>query len=200
MHPLRKAVVIATASLAIVGMTAVVAQAAPATAAPTGQTITVVAGHITTAPAVGPSRAQVAKWSRQMPAAIAAIRRGTPVATALATHGLPPLTPTRTQAATPAAHNKMRPMNFSCQRWTCGFQFNPTQTWELEWLVWAGSIAGPGAICFVLGPPTLGYACGVADALWSLVASYKDTPPNYVPYICIYIGTGWGNVAIWEFC
>ena len=92
-------------------------------------------------------------------------------------------------------------MGPSCQDWTCGWEFHAYSSYEIEWLVWAGVISGPGLICLFLGPVSLGFACGVAGILWGIVSAYftYSSPPRWSGR-CVYIGIGFGQVAKWEQC
>lgn len=95
---------------------------------------------------------------------------------------------------------RLRPEGASCQDWTCGWEFGPLSTFEIEWAVWAGTIIGPGSACLFVATFTAGLGCFAAASLWALISAYVDTPPSYNAYKCLYIGIGFGEVAKFDRC
>jgi hypothetical protein len=143
--------------------------------------------------------AQQASWNAKLPALKAGLARGESLAVALQQVGLPAITVGAVSGST--ATGGIQPMGASCQDWTCGWEFDAYSSYEIEWLVWAGVISGPGLICAYLGPVTFGTACTVSGLIWGIVSAYftYSSPPRWSGR-CIYIGIGFGRVAKWEQC
>lgn len=140
----------------------------------------------------------MASWDKTLPALKKALASGASLSTALQQAGLPALTGSMVSGT--VSSGGIHPDGVSCQNWTCGWKFSALSSFEIAWLVWAGTITGPGAICFFLGSETAGLACTAASALWGIVSAYVDFPPSYNPHRCLYIGVGWRIVAKWESC
>jgi hypothetical protein len=166
-----------------------------------GTSLLLVDGHVTAVPTPLQhpiDTAQLlASWNAKLPALKAGLARGESLAVALQEAGLPAITGHAVSNST--AKGGVQPMSGpSCQDWTCGWEFDASSTYYIEWLVWAGVITGPGLVCALLGPPSLGAACAVAGALWSIISTFAYTPPRWSGR-CLYmgIGLGWTKVK-WE--
>lgn len=167
-----------------------------------GTSLLLVDGHVTAVPTPLQhpiDTAQLlASWNAKLPALKAGLARGESLNVALQEAGLPAITGHAVPGST--AKGGVQPMSGpSCQDWTCGYQFDVASSFGITWLVWAGVLTGPGAVCVLLGPPSLGTACLVAGALWAIISAYAWTPPTWTGR-CIYIGVGLGIVSKWERC
>lgn len=160
----------------------------------TGQQVTVVPSAV---PNAVDSAAMLASWNMKLPALKAGLANGESLAAALAEAGLPAIGGRFVRS--PAMKLGIQPAGLSCQAFTCGWQFGPMDSFEIAWLVWAGAISGPAAICLFFGAETAGIACTVAGAIWGVVSAYTYYPPSYTGR-CLYAGIGLGSKAFWERC
>lgn len=159
----------------------------------TGQQVTLVPSAV---PNAVDSAALLASWNMKLPALKAGLANGESLAAALAQAGLPAIEGRFVRS--PATKGGIQPDGFSCQAFTCGWQFGAMDSFEIAWLVWAGAISGPAAICLFFGAETAGIACTVAGAIWGVVSAYTY-PPSYTGR-CLYAGIGLGTTAFWERC
>lgn len=138
-----------------------------------------------------------ASFAAKLPALDRALAGGASLSKAVSVAGYPAMTPQEVHAASVSAG--AQPNGADCQDWTCGWKFSAQSTYEMEWLVWAGTIVGPGSICLLFGAETAGIACTVAAGIWGIIGAYVDAPPDYSGK-CMYIGVGVGNVTKLESC
>lgn len=186
----------------LIGVSGVgVASAAPQRTTTAPSMLQIRAGHATLVATSTGERTDTARllasWNAKLPRLKQALASGESYPAALRQAGLPALTGKVVSSAPKAG---VQPFGPSCQSYTCGWEFSPLTTFEIEWLVWASTTAGPGAMCALLGPETLGWACVAAAALWAILGAYFYAPPSMNWHKCLYIGEGWGTVAKFDRC
>jgi hypothetical protein len=93
----------------------------------------------------------------------------------------------------------VHPNGASCQDFTCGWKFSATTTYEMEYLIWIGEIAGPGGICLLFGSETAGIACTISGGIYAVLSAYAFPIPQYTGK-CLYAGIGVGEVVKLEKC
>lgn len=93
----------------------------------------------------------------------------------------------------------MHPDGASCQDFTCGWKFSALTTYEIEYLMWTGEIAGPAGICLLFGGETAGVACAIASGIYSVLSAYAFPTPRDTGK-CLYAGVGAGQVVKLEKC
>lgn len=177
--------VVALLTTVCLGVTAVPAGAAPPSA--------------TSKPGSAAASALVKSWDAKIPALQRDLAKGDSYAQAFKAVGLPAITAQQVTGTT-GSPGRVTPDGPSCQDWSCGWEFSAFSTFEIEWGIWASSTGGPGLICLLAGPESLGVACAVAGAVWALLGAYFYTPPTYNPHKCLYVGTGIRNVARLDNC
>jgi hypothetical protein len=87
----------------------------------------------------------------------------------------------------------------SCQGLTCGWKFSAATTYEIQYLMWIGEIAGPGGICVLFGGETAGIACALAAGIYAVLSAYAFPVPRYTGK-CLYAGIGLTDVTKLEKC
>lgn len=138
----------------------------------------------------------LAAFNTRLPALRRDLAQGETLSAALLNAGLPAIHASR---VTVDPRGQVSPNWFSCRDWTCGYEFDPVTTFEIEWLVWAGVLVGPGLVCLFLGAETAGVACAIAAAVWGVLSAYMWMPPSYNPHRCLYAGEGWWGRAVVQF-
>jgi len=114
---------------------------------------------------------------------------------ALQQAGFPPLKITPLGSSGPGAILR----GPSCQDLTCGWKFSAATTYEIQYLMWIGEIAGPGGICVLFGGETAGIACALAAAIYAVLSAYAFPVPRYTGK-CLYAGIGLRDVTKLEKC
>ena len=178
-----------------------VAMAAPVSSNSPISTPVIFNPTLSTTLTVSQQSALVAQFNADLPALKLALAAGDSLSQALVVAGFPAIQAAQVGAPSgTGVSGGVQPAGASCQAWTCGWEFSATTTYELEWLVWAGGITGPGLICLVFGAETAGAACAAAAAIWGLVSAYVYSPPRYNAHRCMYFGVGFGIVAKFDAC
>ncbi len=185
---------IATAStLLLSGLGGAVAASAQTTAAqpsPVSQSVTT------------PTSAQeLASFNARLPLLRSYLAKGDTLRQALTAAGYPALNVTLvTSNSTSNGTNALViPRGASCQSFTCGWKFSASTTYDIQYLMWIGEIAGPGGICLLFGAESAGIACTLAGAIYAVLSAYAFPIPTYTGK-CLYAGIGVGEVVKLEKC
>jgi hypothetical protein len=166
------------------------------------QGVTFTAANASTAPTVPSSisnsstKAQdFAYFNARLPQLKAALAAGDTLPQALQQAGFPPLQITILNSSVAGAIVN----GPSCQGLTCGWKFSATTTYEIQYLMWIGEIAGPGGICLLFGAESAGIACALAAAIYAVLSAYAFPIPVYTGK-CLYAGIGLSDVTKLEAC
>jgi hypothetical protein len=136
-----------------------------------------------------------AYFNARLPQLKAALAAGDTLPQALQQAGFPPLQITTANASGPGAIVN----GPSCQSLTCGWKFSAATTYEIQYLMWIGEIAGPAGICLIFGGETARIACALASAIYSVLSAYAFPTPRYTGK-CLYAGIGLRDVTKLETC